>query len=850
VRLTATLLAVLFSVALMSGSLQFALRAQDAVSGSNASEYRRVDVLVQPPGADLDDPFAVPAGRVRPDRLRGAPGVAAVVGDAAVPVAVAGAGGRTVTPPVGASTRLRPWVADPRLGPYRLVSGRAPTAPGEVAVTRHVARAGRLRTGDQLRVLLPERTWAVRVVGIVTVGGRSAVASGDLVLAPPRVVRRIAGLPDGAWQSLWVKAAPGVAAARLRHDLAAALGSSATVRAAADLRRAQSAELVTGGAALGGSIGMIAMVAVFVGLFVVANTFNTLVRQRGRQLALLAAIGARPRQIKRLIRFEALVLGAAASVGGLGAGYGVAELLTRLFAADGFDISAGDPQLGWIALAFPIAGGVAVTQLAAWQAARRAARVAPMAALRASSAETRGRSRGRWLGALAIFAASWAFFGPVFAVANDPGSSSLDRTVASTVLIGMGMMTCAVGLAVLAPFFVGPLGGLVGRVGTLVSGEAGRLARATITRSPRRVSSAASALMVGVSLAATCGLLATSVRHRFAEAGGQTLIASHAIAPAGGSVAAPAPLPADVAGRVSHLPGVTRAVALTQTQAKLIAPVVRPADRDEAPEPVYLAVVGADPTGRPEVLRFDGDLPPLRPGEIGLSSSVMTLYHLHAGQRITLGGAAGPVELRIVGGFRDPSHLFAEEALVEPATMARLDASARTTAVLVRGTASAEALARAVIGVPGAKVYDRTTYVRHAADQLQQGMRTIYGFLGMSLLIAVFGMATTVSLGVADRTREFGLLGAVGTAQRQLRSIVRWEAATVIALGTLLGMAVAVSTVVLLHAATGSSFIRLALPWWLIGLVTAGAAAVALLTSALPARRAAAVPILEAARAE
>jgi putative ABC transport system permease protein len=560
VRLTATLLAVLFSVGLMAGSLQFALRAQDAVSGSDASEYRRPDVLVQSATADPVDPFAAPAGQVRADRLRGAPGVAAVAGDAVVPVVVAGAGGKAVTPPAGASTALRPWVADPRLNPYHLVSGRAPASPGEVAVSRHIARAGHLGTGDELHVLLPERMWNVRVVGVVTVDGRSAVASGDLVLVPPEVVHWIARLPEGAWQRLWVKAAPGVPVATLRRDLAGLVGSSATVRTAADLRHAQSAELVTGGAALGGSIGLIAMVAVFVGLFVVANTFNTLVRQRARQLALLAAIGARPRQIKRLIRLEALVLGVVASAGGLLAGYGVSEVLTRLFAADGFDISAGDIQLGWIPLAAPVAAGIVVTQLAAWRAARRAALVAPMEALRASAAETKGRSRPRWLAALAIFGASWMFFGPVFAVAGDPETGPLDRTIATTVLIAMGMMVCAVALAVLTPLLVRPLGGLIGRIGTMLSGEAGRLACATITRSPRRVAAAASALMLGVALAATTGLLVTSVQHRFAETGAASLTADHVIAAAGKSVESTRPLPADVAARVSRVPGVTRAV--------------------------------------------------------------------------------------------------------------------------------------------------------------------------------------------------------------------------------------------------------------------------------------------------
>jgi putative ABC transport system permease protein len=147
-------------------------------------------------------------------------------------------------------------------------------------------------------------------------------------------------------------------------------------------------------------------------------------------------------------------------------------------------------------------------------------------------------------------------------------------------------------------------------------------------------------------------------------------------------------------------------------------------------------------------------------------------------------------------------------------------------------------------------VYDPAAYVRHAADQWQQGLKVTYGFLGMSLLIALFGMATTVSLSVADRTREFGMLGAVGATERQIRSIVRWEAATVVVLGTLLGMAMAVTTIAVLHAATGSSFIRVELPWWLLSLVAGAAAVVALVASALPARRAAAVPILEATRAE
>ncbi|GAA4631507.1 hypothetical protein GCM10023196_061180 [Actinoallomurus vinaceus] len=845
-RLTATMLAVLFSVGLMSGSLQFALRAEAAVSGSDASEYARVDVLVQPRGTDPDDVFSVPQGEVRPGAIASVPGVAAVAGDAAVPVTVVGARGKPVTPPAGAATALRPWIPDARLSAYHLVSGRAPAADDEVAVVRHVASAGGLHAGSATTLLLPNSTQRVRVVGVVTVRGRGAVASGDLILGTPAAVHRAAGLRAGTWQGLWVKAAPGVTAATLRDRLVPVM-RPAVVRKASDVRHRQSAELQGAGASIGGVIGMLASVAVFTGLFVVANAFGTLVRQRTRRLALLSAIGARPRQIRRLVRLEALVLGVVASAGGLLAGYGVSDVLTRLFAQDGFDISAGEVQVGWVALVFPFAAGVVTTQLAAWRPARRAARIAPIEALRSSTAEARGRIWPRLVGALAIFGASWMFFGPVFAVANDPTSVGIDRTIPIAVLILMGAMVCVSGLAVLAPFFVGPLGGLVGRLGMLISGESGRLARATITRSPRRVSSAAASLMLGVALVAATGLLITSIHQRANEAGRETLAADHVIASSGRTSNGAAPLPGDTTSRVARVPGVTSAVALTRTEVQLVSPKTKVSDGDPG-DPVFLDVTGVSDV-RP-VLRFGGHLPALRPGEIGVASPLVKAYGLRPGRRIVVHGARGNVTLTVAGRYRDPSHLFADQALVAPATMAMLDPGASTSAVLVRGTAFARDLTAAVADVPVARVYDPAGYVRIAVASMEKGLRVIYGFIGMSLVISLFGMATTMSLSVFERIREFGMLGAVGTTVRQIRSIVRWEAATVVLLGVLLGVATSVGTVALLHVATGSSYIRVHLPWWLLAVVVGGAAAVTWATSALPARRAAGVPVLEAAKAE
>jgi putative ABC transport system permease protein len=660
-------------------------------------------------------------------------------------------------------------------------------------------------------------------------------------------VRRAALLPAGSWQSVWLKAAPGVPADRLRDELARDLGGAATVRTAESVRDAQSAAAAGEGASVAGVIGMLASVAIFVGLFVVANTFGTLVRQRTRRLALLGAIGATPRQIKRLIRLEALVLGAIAAVGGVAAGRPLSALITRLFARDGFDVSAADAQVGWVALGVPAAAGILVTQLAAWRAAHRAAGISPVQALRSTAAEPRERRWPRLLAAFAIFAGAgfWCAVGVAVRVSDPPGQ---DRTFGVALMILFGSMLAVTGLAVLTPFFAGPLGGLVGRVGTLVSGETGRLAHATITRSPRRVSSAASSLMLGVALVASVALVTLSVHDRFQEAGRQVMAADHAItATARSAEGAPAPLARDVADLVAGASGVSRVAALTQTEVTLVSP---PPDRsEEEPEPFRFLVTGAEQTGLRDVLRLGGRPPALRPGQIALSSTVMKERGLRRGQEIVVRGARGRVTLMVAGTYHDPSHLFAEQALVAPATMDRLDANAATQAVLVRG-GSHEVLSRAVAGVPGVRVLDRDAYVDAASDSLTRALRATYGFVGMALLLALFGMATTVSMSVAERTREFGLLGAVGATAKQIRSIVRWEAATVVVLGTILGLGIAMGTLTLLHVTTGSSFLRPDPPWWLFPTVAAGAAVAALATSSLPARRAAAVPVLEAAKAE
>ena len=235
------------------------------------------------------------------------------------------------------------------------------------------------------------------------------------------------------------------------------------------------------------------------------------------------------------------------------------------------------------------------------------------------------------------------------------------------------------------------------------------------------------------------------------------------------------------------------------------------------------------------MLKLGGHLPHLGDGQVALTSTVMKGQKIKKGQRIVVRGARGRVELTVAAAYHDPSHLFADQALVSDATMDRLDPTAAAQVVLVRG-GTERALSRAFADAPGLRVVDGAGYVKAASDAMTKGMSVIYGFILMALVLALFGMATTVSMSVGERTREFGLLGAVGATAAQIRSIVRWEAATVVLLGSLLGLGTALGTVTLLHIATGSSFLVPNAPWWLFATVITGAAAVTLAVSPSPPR--------------
>ncbi|MGL4177153.1 MAG: FtsX-like permease family protein, partial [Dermatophilaceae bacterium] len=560
--LAATVAAVGLAVGLVVGCVQFTERVFRVTSAADASAYAAADVVVR---SDLGR--SVGDGAL--EQVAGTPGVRAVAPDAQVPVTVSSSEGEPLPGVLGNPTTMRPWVAEPELNPYRVVTGRAPRTTDEVVVDRALAGAAGLTVGARVPLVFGTGVRSPVVVGTVTVGGRDAAATGSVVLGVEQLVRDAGALRSG-WPGLTVSLEPGAAASALAPRLDQALGGERTgVRAVPadvvrDDERTAAAELAGG---LGSALATLALVGAWVGVFVVSGALRALVQQRIRHLALLRVVGATPRRVRRLVRAEAVLVGALGGVVGLAVSGLVARALTTLMAQDGFGLDGGGVGApGLVTVAAAVVAGPLTALVAARRAGREASRVAPVAVLRDVHVDRTARSwwRAVW-GAVLVCGAVGLLLGADAVRRSD----SPDAGLGAAQLVVFAGLVATGALAVLAPFLVGPVGGLVGSVAVAVRGEVGRLARATIVRNPRRVASTTSILLVSVMLATVGALLLSAGDRLLGASAGRDLRVTHAVATGGVPGSGPG-LPAGLVEEVRSVPGVRQASGLYDTAAEAL----------------------------------------------------------------------------------------------------------------------------------------------------------------------------------------------------------------------------------------------------------------------------------------
>ncbi|WP_460406762.1 FtsX-like permease family protein [Actinophytocola sediminis] len=787
-RLALTLVAIVLGVAFVVSSW---VLADSTARGVGATDLRSdVDIVVSGAvsGRGLTDSDLA--------RLAGLPGVTTAHGVLAGSAALVGADGKLVPGP-----HERAGTGWDDTGRFAITGGRAPRGPAEVAAADHTG----LSTGDSARVILADgqelRATVVGTFGYRSIGVEPAPSlaydqdtaraafgdytrielTGEAIAVPPNAGRQVA------------------TAARLNDE--ARVDASA---AAASTRE---------------SLLAFAAVALLVGGFVIANTFAMLVTQRVRQFALLRAVGATRRQVRRAVLLEAAALGAAGATGGVLLGVGLAFASTLSQEDSHFTVS----PLGILA---GYAVGVGVTVVAAYGSARRAATVAPVAALRTDALVLPRRARRlRVAVGLVLLAAG---------VATVAATSGVDLDTTGRIVGLAGGITGWLGILVLAPelaVVLRPVSALLGRFG----GPATRLGARNALRDPRRTAATSSALLVGLALVCAFATLGETIVSMFGESARATVPATTTMIR---SAAGDAPLGTDVLDRVRHTPGVTGVAADRYGRAGVRHAGGSGQTTVSAIEPAAFGTVLT-----PALTAGTDDL--RRGFVVGANEAAMLGVGL--GDEVTLDFDGEPVTRPIVGlhTTTEAQPLFYLDVGAAPAWFRE-----RATTVYATGpdpAAVRAALDRTFAQRPDVRVTDREDLIQENADDFQSVLAVMYAMFGAAVVIAIFGVVNTLALSVLERRREVGVLRAVGARRRLVRRAVRVESLLICGYGGVAGIAVGVVFgAIMQHVMLGRELFDISVPYQVIGVSLAGMVAVGVLAALWPARRAAGADVLAA----
>lgn len=837
-RLLLSALAVILSVAFVTGSLIFSdtvTRTYDRLFASTSA-----DVTVGP-GQDLRS--AVPTGVVRTvpaslaRRVAGVDGVAAVHVNVAVQNAVVvNSRDQPVGPTTDAPIVARNWEVTGH-SPVRLTSGHAPHGDGQAVLDADTARHTDVRIGDTLTVHARPGTFRVRVVGIATFTTTNPGAA-LLFLDTPTAQTRLLGSTDRA-TSISVDAAGGVTDARLKHRIGQVIGTGAY-----DLKTAgEQAE--SAAASLGGFLRIIkyvmlgfAGIAVLAGVFLIVNTFAMLIAQRTRELGLLRALGADRRQVRRSVLMEAVLLGLVGSTLGLVAGIGMAAGLIRLLSAFGMNLRTTEMVVGWVTPVAAYLVGVGVTFVAAYLPARRAAAVSPMAAL--ADAEVAGVGRP-----LRMRAVAGALVGAAGAAAL-AGCAAAHRTATAVSLLGAGVVLTLVATVIAGPLLVRPLIRVLGGAFPALFGSIGRMSQRNALRNPRRTGATAAALMVGLALVGGMSVAGASMNRSIDRQIERTLGADFAVQNRNFQ-----PFPPEVTGKVRDTPGVGTvvrqrfaAVAVALPDGKRVETTASGYDR-RLDSVAHINYVHGDTAAA------------LADGHIAMDVGFAGKHGVRPGSVLPVEFQGGRRARLTVGaltnqdaaeGFGIEGGMYFGIGTLEKYVPGTPDAALYVNAAPGTDVAQLRShLEKTLAAYPNVQVRDQADYKKLVHDQIAVLLYLVYALLGLAIVIAVLGVVNTLALSVVERTREIGLLRAIGLARHQLRRMIRLESVVIAVFGAVLGLALGLVWGVCTQRVLALQGIRtLAIPWGTIVAVVIGAAVVGVVAALLPALRASRMNVLAA----
>lgn len=828
VRLLMSTFAIVLGVAFVAGTLIFTDTLNKSFTAIFDSSVG--DVVVRPEGAadngDTQTTLTLPASVV--STLKKVPGAARADGNVVTfGLFVIGSNNRVVggqgAPGLGFNNSDAP--AAHGVKGLQIVSGRAPVGQDEVAIDAATVRRADLVVGGKVRLVSAGKRALLqpRLVGIADFPDGGSLNGATASIFDTGTAQKLFLDGKDAFTDAWVTARPGVSQEDLRAQVARVLprgyeavtGDKAAEQSADDLLEAISFLTIF--------LLVFAAIALVVGSFLIVNTFSMLVAQRSRELALLRALGASRRQVTRSVLFEALVVGLVGSGIGLALGVLLAIGIRALFATLGLDLSGTGLVFAARTPLAAFAVGVLVTVVAAYLPARRSSRIPPIAALRDDVAMPESALRWRLLvgtvmGAVGVAAGAVGLFVEV------PKQGYW---------VGAGALLAMLGMAAASPVTSKPFLRLAAAFYRRAFGTVGVLAGQNSLRNPRRTAATASALMIGLTLVTTMSIAGTSAKASVDQTIARTFVGDIVISNAVGQGFSPSI--ATIAAKEEGVQSVTRLrFAPSQLKGKR----------------TFLA--GADPRTLSSVLRLQlsaGSLGDFTGNTLLVSQKEADAKGYELGQVLTFRFPKGPTRLRIVG-IHDAefaSYLTTLDALTsggfapeDSSLLIKLDPGADAAAVKT-------ALEADTADLPIITVKNQQEYAAERRAPIDRLVLIIYALLGLALVIAVLGVVNTLGLSIIERTREVGLLRAIGIDRRQMRRMVSLEAVAIAVLGALMGIAMGLVFGIALMASLRDEGLEVTrIPWLSLGVYLLASIAIGLLAALIPARRAARLDVLRA----
>ncbi|KMS84342.1 FtsX-like permease family protein [Streptomyces flaveolus] len=828
-RLLMTVLAVMLGVAFVSGTLVFTNTISDAYQKSSAKGFDQVDVAVRP---EYQDSKGNQVGKVPEltrallDKAAKVPGAASATGVVSGFTALADKDGKLVGGDWQSAGGNYWGTKDPR---YPLVSGHAPRGRGEVLIDSATAKRAGYRVGDTVRLSVDGPVLTPTVSGIFTTDDGNVAAGGSLTLFDTATAQSLFG-KKGTYDEIDVQAAPGTSQAALKAELDKALPAKLVeTTTGKQLADDQAKAISSSMSSLKQGLLVFAGIALFVGTFIIANTFTMLVAQRTRELALLRAVGASRRQITRSVLIEAFAVGAVAGVTGLAAGVGIGAGLRSLLGSFGASMPDGPLVISPGTVVTALAVGILITMLAAWLPGRRAAKIPPVAAMSSvhAKATTKSLVLRNTLGSL-FTAAGIAVVLAGTRMDADTGQGAM----------GIGAVLLIIGVFILTPLLSRPLIAAAAPV-LRAFGVSGKLARQNSVRNPRRTAATASALMIGLTLITGMTVMAGSLQTSIDKMASSAIRADYVV-----SMANRGPLSPDVEKKIASADGVTASSPLRNGESRIDGGTefLTGVDGATIGELTDLKVTdGSFGVGGTRVV-VDQD----RAADFGWKAGSHFTAHFEDGkaQRLTVAG--------VYEGNDMLNGIILDNKVLTPHLSDPADMQVMVKTADGASDAAKDRLEKALGTNPAIKVQDKKDISNEIAQMFTLMLNMVYGLLGMAVIVAVLGVINTLAMSVFERAQEIGMLRAIGLDRRAVKRMVRLESLVISLFGGVLGIGLGVFFGWAAGELLGTKMptYELVLPWGRMTVFLLLAGVVGVLAALWPARRAARLNMLTAIKAE